>query len=60
MLFRSRSLNTRYVCVEKIREIDPDLLTFTNINKLEDLKTIGLSAEDDPGDDGCGSGQELP
>lgn len=51
-----RSLNTRYVGVERIRKIDPDLLTFTNINNLEDLKTIDPSAEYD-GNGACGSGQ---
>ncbi|WOX55555.1 MULTISPECIES: molybdenum cofactor guanylyltransferase [unclassified Methanoculleus] len=40
-----RSLNTRYVHMEEIRKIDPDLLTFTNINNLEDLETIDPSAE---------------
>ena len=54
-----RSINTRYVSVEKIREIDPDLLTFTNINKLEDLKMIDPSAEHGQ-DDACGSGQGTP
>lgn len=55
-----RSINTRYVCMEKIREIDPDLLTFTNINNLDDLRTIGLLAEDDPDATGCGgSGEEV-
>ncbi|MDN7012241.1 molybdenum cofactor guanylyltransferase [Methanoculleus sp. FWC-SCC3] len=38
------SLNTRYVCVDKIREIDPGLLTFTNINNLEDLESIDPTA----------------
>ena len=52
-----RSLEARYVCVEKIREIDPDLLTFTNINNLEDLKSIDPSAG--PGRDNLrGPGQE--
>ena len=32
-----RSFNTRYVPVEELRPYDPDLHTFTNINKLEDL-----------------------
>jgi molybdopterin-guanine dinucleotide biosynthesis protein A len=54
-----RSINTRYVSVEKIREIDPDLMTFTNINKLEDLKMIDPSAEHGQ-DDACGSGQGTP
>jgi len=31
--------------MEEIRKIDPDLLTFTNINNLEDLETIDPSAE---------------
>ncbi|KDE56409.1 molybdenum cofactor guanylyltransferase [Methanoculleus sp. MH98A] len=47
------SLNTRYVPVEKIREIDPGLLTFTNINNLEDLESIDPVAghdTDDPRD----------
>ncbi|RPJ52419.1 MAG: molybdenum cofactor guanylyltransferase [Methanobacteriota archaeon] len=32
-----RALRSRYVSIEEIRTIDPALLTFTNINKLEDL-----------------------
>ena len=44
------SLNTRYVGMEEIREIDPDLLTFTNINNLEDLESIGPAAGDDTDD----------
>lgn len=51
-----RSLNTRYVGVERIRKIDPDLLTFTNINNLEDLKMIDPSAECDGGG-ACGPGR---
>lgn len=35
-----RSLNTRYVEMEMIQKIDPDLKTFTNINNLEDLESI--------------------
>lgn len=50
------NINTRYVSIEEIRRIDPDLLTFTNINKLEDLKTIDPSTEYGQGDL-CGSGQ---
>lgn len=45
-------LNTRYVSVEEIREIDPDLMTFTNINKLEDLEMIDPSEENQGGE--CG------
>ena len=52
-----RSLNTHYVCVEKIREIDPGLLTFTNINNLKDLESFDPSAETGR-DDAHGSGQE--
>jgi molybdopterin-guanine dinucleotide biosynthesis protein A len=36
-----KSLNVIYISVENLREIDPDLITFTNINKLEDLDRIG-------------------
>ncbi len=35
-----RSINTRYVPIEEIRAYDPDLRTFTNINRLEDLDTL--------------------
>jgi molybdopterin-guanine dinucleotide biosynthesis protein A len=35
-----KSLNAIYVSVEELRKVDPDLITFTNINKLEDLETI--------------------
>jgi molybdopterin-guanine dinucleotide biosynthesis protein A len=35
-----RSISTRYVPVEELRRIDPELLTFTNINKIEDLERI--------------------
>jgi molybdopterin-guanine dinucleotide biosynthesis protein A len=52
-----RSFNTHYVCIEKIREIDPDLLTFTNINNLQDLESI--DPQTDLGqDDARGPGQE--
>ncbi len=33
-------LNTRFVPMEEIRRIDPDLRTFTNINKIEDLERL--------------------
>ena len=52
-----RSLNTRYVDIGMIREIDPDLLTFTNINKIEDLRLIDPSVEHGR-DDACRSGLE--
>jgi len=35
-----RSINTRYVSVEALRQFDPTLKTFTNINKLEDLEQM--------------------
>ncbi|WML68276.1 MAG: Molybdenum cofactor guanylyltransferase [Methanoregula sp. SKADARSKE-2] len=35
-----RSISTCYVPVEELRGIDPELLTFTNINKIEDLERI--------------------
>jgi molybdenum cofactor guanylyltransferase len=35
-----RSLNTRYIGMERIRAIDPGLHTFININKIEDLDEI--------------------
>ncbi|MCC7565039.1 MAG: molybdenum cofactor guanylyltransferase [Methanomicrobiaceae archaeon] len=45
-----KSLNTRYVSVERLRALDPELLTFTNINKLEDLTGIdGMAGCAGPG-----------
>jgi molybdenum cofactor guanylyltransferase len=35
-----RSINTRYVPVNELRPYDPDLRTFTNVNKLEELERI--------------------
>ena len=35
-----RSINTRYVPVSELRAFDPELRSFTNINKLEDLERI--------------------
>jgi molybdopterin-guanine dinucleotide biosynthesis protein A len=35
-----KSLNVVYVPVSRLRNIDPDLSTFTNINKLEDLDDL--------------------
>lgn len=44
-----RNLNTRYVAMDRIRQIDPELRTFVNINKLEELGEIdGLAADRDP------------
>lgn len=35
-----KSINVVYVPVSRLRNIDPDLSTFTNINKLEDLEDL--------------------
>jgi molybdopterin-guanine dinucleotide biosynthesis protein A len=35
-----RSLDARYVSVENLRDLDPDLITFTNINRIEDLINV--------------------
>jgi len=40
-----KHLNVTYVPIGQIQAIDPDLSTFTNINKLEDLEYLG---RDDP------------
>jgi molybdopterin-guanine dinucleotide biosynthesis protein A len=37
------NLSAKYVPVEELQKIDPELLTFTNINKLEDLEHINTS-----------------
>jgi molybdopterin-guanine dinucleotide biosynthesis protein A len=36
------NLSARYVPVDEIKKFDPDLLTFTNINKLEDLERMNV------------------
>ena len=46
-----RSINTRYVAVEELRQFDPALKTFTNINKLEDLERSNAGSRP-PGHDG--------
>lgn len=43
-----RSINTRYVPVEDLRRLDPRLMTFTNINKLEDLELMNAKKEPSP------------
>ena len=35
-----RSMNARFLSIDEIRALDPELRTFTNINKLEDLERI--------------------
>ena len=46
-----RSLSARYVPVDELKIIDPDLKTFTNINKLEDLERINTPDPESPGAD---------
>ncbi|MFA4877876.1 MAG: molybdenum cofactor guanylyltransferase [Methanoregula sp.] len=41
-----RSIRTRYIPVEELRQFDPQLRTFTNINKLEDLEKINAGLPD--------------
>jgi molybdenum cofactor guanylyltransferase len=47
-----RSINTRYVPVDELRRFDPELRTFTNINKLEELDRINamVAKKTGPGD----------
>jgi len=48
-----RSINTRYVPVTELRPLDPELKSFTNINKLEDLERINgkvITCRDSPED----------
>jgi molybdopterin-guanine dinucleotide biosynthesis protein A len=40
------NLSARYVPVDEIKNFDPDLLTFTNINKLEDLERINIQGSE--------------
>jgi molybdenum cofactor guanylyltransferase len=35
-----QTLHTRYIPVEDLRRLDPDLKTFTNINQLDELDRI--------------------
>ncbi len=41
-----RNLNARYVAMDRIRQLDPELRTFVNINKLEELGEINRLAAD--------------
>lgn len=41
-----RNLSARYIPVDTIKNIDPELLTFTNINKIEDLERINAAGSD--------------
>lgn len=38
-----RSIHSRYVSVRNLQDIDPKLISFTNINKIEDLEKINRS-----------------
>jgi molybdopterin-guanine dinucleotide biosynthesis protein A len=40
-------LSAKYVPVDELKKIDPELLTFTNINKPEDLERINTAATQD-------------
>jgi molybdenum cofactor guanylyltransferase len=35
-----KAMKVRFVEIEELRQMDPELATFTNINKLEDLKRL--------------------
>ena len=48
-----RSINTRYVPVTELVSLDPELKSFTNVNKLEDLERINgtvITCRDAPED----------
>jgi molybdenum cofactor guanylyltransferase len=45
--FMVKSLHTRYIPVDEIRRLDPELATFTNINKIEDLAHMNLQESGD-------------
>ncbi|MEN6395482.1 MAG: molybdenum cofactor guanylyltransferase [Methanoregula sp.] len=44
-----QSINSRYVPVDELRAFDPDLRTFMNINKLEELDHINRSSSEESG-----------
>ena len=41
------SLSSVFVPVDELREFDPKLMTFTNINKIEDLAQMNLQESGD-------------
>jgi len=45
-----KTLDAVYLSVEELREFDPDLITFTNINKLEELETMEIGTSPDEND----------
>jgi molybdenum cofactor guanylyltransferase len=55
-----RSINTRYVPVEDLRRYDPELRTFTNINKLEELDRINARVQEKTGPEHDGQMPENP
>ena len=55
-----RSLNTTYVPVEELRQFDPKLRTFTNINKPEELDRINATLPDNTEPGFAGNLQESP
>jgi molybdopterin-guanine dinucleotide biosynthesis protein A len=40
------NLSARFVPVDELKSIDPELMTFTNINKLEDLNRINTTGSE--------------
>ena len=44
-----QTLHAHYVPVDDLRALYPDLRTFTNINKLEELERINISSKMGPG-----------
>jgi molybdenum cofactor guanylyltransferase len=53
-----RSINTRYIPVDALRQFDPDLRTFTNINKIEELDRINTTPAEKPGTGTCEKPQD--
>ena len=41
-----RTINTRYVPVTELRQFDPELTTFTNINKIEELEQMNATLKE--------------
>jgi molybdopterin-guanine dinucleotide biosynthesis protein A len=55
-----RSINTRYIPVSELRRFDPELRTFTNINKLEELDRINTAVTRNTGPGDPAPLQEMP
>jgi molybdopterin-guanine dinucleotide biosynthesis protein A len=45
-------MSSVFIPVEELRQFDPNLVTFTNINKIEDLERINARTPGDPEDPG--------